>query len=66
MRQHRPVVIYTAAVYGAFKKDRGADIKTGLFMEQGDARAAVWIHTTECVSGSKGGGGRGRGVVLIY
>ncbi len=51
MRQHRqPVVIYTGAVYGAFKKDRGADTKTGLFMEESNTRAAVWMHTIQCVS----------------
>lgn len=32
------------------KKDRGADIKTGLFMEESNTRAVVWMHTIECVS----------------
>lgn len=48
MRQ--PAVIYTGAVYGAFKRDRGAGIKTGLFMEErGNTWAVVWIHTIQCV-----------------
>lgn len=49
MRQ--PAVIYTGAVYGAFKRDRGAGIKTGLFMEEGDNTwAVVWMHTIGRVS----------------
>lgn len=32
------------------KKDRGADIKTGLFMAQSNTWAVVWIHTIESVS----------------
>lgn len=51
MRQRRTArcVIYTGAVYGAFKKDRGADIKTGLFMEESNTWVVVWMHTIECV-----------------
>lgn len=43
-------MIYTGAVYRAFKKDRGADIKTGLFMEESNTRAVVWMHTIDSVS----------------
>lgn len=42
-------MIYTGAVYGAFKKDRGADIKTSLFMDNGNTRAVVRTCTIECV-----------------
>lgn len=38
------------------KKDRGADIKTGLFMEESDTWAAVDAHNPVCVSGSERGG----------
>lgn len=64
-------MIYTGAVYGAFKKDRGADIKTGLFMEEGITLAVVWMHTIECVSVGQREGGVGVCVcvsswVLVY
>lgn len=68
MRQ--PVVIYTGAVYGAFKKDRGADIKAGLFMEDSDTWAVVCMHTIECVSLGQRGGSMGvvcvSAWVLVY
>ncbi len=32
------------------KEDRGADTKTGLFMEESNTWAVVWTHTIECVS----------------
>lgn len=58
MRQ--PAVIYTGAVYGAFKRDRGAGIKTGLFMEErGNTWAVVWMHTTQCVSPGRRAGVQG-------
>lgn len=62
-------MIYAGGVYGALKKkkDRGADIKTGLFMEQSNTRAVVWMCTIRsvcqgqtgcvCVDGGGGGGG---------
>lgn len=40
----RPLVTYTGAVYGALKKkkeDRGADINTGVFMEESNTWAVV-------------------------
>lgn len=63
MRQ--PAVIYTGAVYGAFKRDRGAGIKTGLFMEErGNTWAVVWMHTIQRVSPGKRDGGAGVVVCL--
>lgn len=59
-------MIYTGAVYGAFKKDRGADIKTVLFMEQSNTWAVVWMHTIECVSLGQGKGGVGVVCVFVF
>lgn len=58
----QPAVIYTGAVYGALKKkDRGLDIKTGLFMEASNTWVVVWMHTIKSVSLS----GVGRRVVCV-
>lgn len=57
-------MIYTGAVYGAFKEDRGADIKTGLFMEEqpthgllcGFTQSSVCLWVKEEEGGWVGGG----------
>lgn len=62
MRQ--PAVIYTGAVYGAFKRDRGADIKNRLIYgrEGQHMGCCVDAHNRVCVCGLKS---RGGGVYLF-
>lgn len=49
------------------KEDRGADTKTGLFMEESNTWAVVWTHTSECVSlGQTQMGGEDSGVVCLH
>lgn len=59
-------MIYTGAIYGAFKKGRGADIKTSLFMDNGNTWVVVWPCTIECVFCVKEGGLRVSAWVLAH